>query len=185
VTSSRDGSAVTWLEVFLRDSIGAKLCTEIHCTTCGAIEFRRGLLAALAAATGQQPILRIDRQVALSLCRALSHLPAATAEQGDFDTAVRLILFELWSSVGEAVTLEELERILEGTWAGSVLDGMKAHHRERQLARQAHEALNDPVRVQERRDARRRITEARVAERLALKKERDRLWRAGQGRGRL
>jgi hypothetical protein len=113
----------------------------------------------------------------------MSRLPAATVEQGDFDTAVRLVLFEIWSSVGEAVTHEDLEPILEGTWAGSVLAGMKAHHRERQLARQAHEALNDPVRVQERRDARRRITEEGVAERLALKKERDRRRATRQGKG--
>jgi hypothetical protein len=183
VTPLRDDSEGTWLEVFLRDSIGATLCTKIHCTTCGAIDFRRGLLAALAAVTSQQPILRIDRQVALSLCRALSRLPAATAEQGDFDPAVRLVLFELWSSVGEAVTQEELEPILEGTWAGSVLNRMKAHHRERQVARRAYEAFNDPVRVQERRDTRRRLTGEKVAERLALKKERDRLRATRQGKG--
>jgi hypothetical protein len=33
-----------WLEAYLLDAVSKKLCTKIHCTTCGALDFRRGVL---------------------------------------------------------------------------------------------------------------------------------------------
>lgn len=62
-TSSRSGSTVfhkgknglkflypritsmttNWLHAYLIESVRRNLCTKIHCTTCGAMEFRRGM----------------------------------------------------------------------------------------------------------------------------------------------
>ena len=37
-----------WLQAYLIESIDKRLCTSIYCTTCGAQEFRHGLLDAVA-----------------------------------------------------------------------------------------------------------------------------------------
>jgi hypothetical protein len=37
-----------WLEAYLMEAVRKELCTKILCTTCGALEFRQGVLSALS-----------------------------------------------------------------------------------------------------------------------------------------
>jgi len=52
---------------------------------------------------------------------------------------------------------------------------MKAHHRKRLEEKRAVAERNDPI-VQQRREEKRQARQAKHAERMARKKERDRLW---------
>jgi hypothetical protein len=54
---------------------------------------------------------------------------------------------------------------------------MQAHSEQREHARRVHEAFQDPANVQKRREEKKRLKQEQHEKRLALKKERDRLWR--------
>lgn len=172
-----------WLQTYLLESVRKNLCTQIFCTTCGAMDFRRGLLIALARATDQQPVPQIDHESALAIAAALARVRAAEGEQRKLEDAVQLVLFEIWNTVGEVAVERQLDPILQGTWAGSVLARMKEHHKERKAARYAFAENQDPVRVQQRREEKQRLKQERHTARLAMKIERDRIWREKQKRG--
>lgn len=181
--TARTAPGEDWLQTYLVESIRKNLCTQIFCTTCGAMDFRQGLLIALAKATGQPPVPQIDHESALAIAAALARVRAAVGEQRKLEDAVRLVLFEIWSTVGEVAAERQLYPILQGTWAGSVLVRMKEHHKERKAARYAFAENQDPVRVQQRREEQRRLKQERHVARLAMKIERDRIWREKQKRG--
>src|SRR5664280_909109 len=61
-----------WLDQYLNEAVGKKLCTKIHCTTCGAMEFRKGVLSALANATGKPVREHFDREGNIQIAAALS-----------------------------------------------------------------------------------------------------------------
>jgi hypothetical protein len=99
----------------------------------------------------------------------------------ELESAVRLILFLVWNSVGEFSTGRGfLEPILAGSWAGSVLDRMKAHHQQRMEERRVRHEYESPERVQQRREKKRCLRQEKHIERLKEKKERDRLWKEKQ-----
>ncbi len=133
-----------WLQGYLEASVANNLCTKISCTTCGAVDFRKGLLRALAQR---------------------------------YEEAIRLILFDIWNMLGEATAEAELGRVLDGTWAGSILEGMKTHHRAEEKRRREHAEKNDPALIEKTREEKRRAKEQRHLARLAAKSERDRLRR--------
>lgn len=168
---------MTWLEHYLCESIRKDLCTKIGCTTCGAQEFRRGLLIAVAQARGGIPAARMDLNTARELVRALADVIPAEDQLEKLKEAVRFVLCEIWYTIGEAATERELEPVLVGSWAGGVLAGMRDHHKARMEARKLHEEANNPERIRERREEKSRLRQQRYAERLTQKKERDRLWR--------
>ena len=45
----------SWLHVYLVESVRKRMCTRIYCTTGGAMEFRLGVVKALANSTGKPP----------------------------------------------------------------------------------------------------------------------------------
>lgn len=165
---------------YLRQFIRAGLCTQISCTTCGATDFRRGLVSALQSATGRHGNAAIDREGALLIAEALASLDAPVDNSWRLEEAVRLALFDIWYAIGVDRAERVLQPIVEGTWAGDVLARMKAHYEAREAARRAVAESQDPVRVQKSREDKRRIRQERHAERLARKKERDRLWHEWQ-----
>jgi len=162
----------TWLQVFLLDAVHRNLCTEIHCTTCGALEFRRGLLVALEAAMGGGHVSHYDNAAALAITRALACVDPETGKSQRFEAAVRTILFDVWQVAAQ----HEVEAVLQGTWAGDVLAGMKTHHKAREEERRAFAESQDPVKVQKRREENRRLKQEKHRQRLAKKVEYDRLW---------
>jgi len=77
--------------------------------------------------------------------------------------------------------------MLAGSWAGGVLQAMKKHFAEREAKRSARAGADDPVNVERRREEKKRLKQEQHEQCLALKKERDRMWREkpGKGRGRM
>ena len=93
------------------------------------------------------------------------------------------MLFDIWYAAEDGARERDLEFVLAGTWAGSVLKRMKAHHQARLQERRAYAESQDPVRVRQMRAEKRRLRQEKHSERLALKKERDRIWRAEHEKG--
>lgn len=181
--SSQTSAGGNWLQCFIVDAVSRAVCTEIHCTTCGATEFRQGLLAALALAGGRGSLERIDQGAARLLAVALRELEAVGAAPPRFEKAVRFVLFEVWHALWDEAERHQLEADLAGTWAGGVLARMQAHHQARIEARRRHDEANDPERIRQSRQEKRRVKQEQHAQRLALKTERDRVWREKQRRG--
>jgi hypothetical protein len=109
------------------------------------------------------------------------------------ERTVRLVLFDLSNVMGEeeiaselliseAAIASELELLFAppSSWAGDILEQMRAHHKAEIERRNAIAEFQDPMRVQQRREEKRRQRQQKHQERLALKKERDRLWRERQ-----
>jgi hypothetical protein len=165
-----------WLGLYLHEAVRGKLCTRIHCTTCGARDFRQGILRALAAASGEAPASRIDAASAALVAEAL-----AGVEPGDTDmvrplAATRCLVYDLCSALGE----RDVERLLGQSWAGEVLHGMRAHEHAVRDARRAREAYEGQEATLRRRDERKRLAQERHQQRLLLKQDRDRKWRETQ-----
>lgn len=167
-----------WLDLYLVDAVQRRLCTQIYCTTCGALEFRRGVLEALGRATGQRARQHFERESVIEIAKALALVTPATNQALALEPAVRCLLFDLWSGV--SLLDNEIESLLDGTWAGGVLARMKEHHRARMAARRAHEEFQQGA--QGRREEKIRLRQQQHQARLALKKERDRLWREKQAK---
>ena len=169
-----------WLQAYLVESIRKKWCVSIYCTTCGAHEFRNGLLDAVARATGQPRPRHLDATSARAIAEALARVEPVQSRTGPdhkvidphrYEKAVRLVIFDLWA------ILTPLDSILGNTWAGNVLESMRSHERSVQSYRDSRIEYESPERVAERREEKRRQRRGPHEQRLALKKERDRLRR--------
>lgn len=161
-----------WLSDFLQEAVRRRLCTQIQCTTCGAIKFRRGVRAALIKALGP---MGTEREATLEIARALSRIPPEDSESTGLQPAVMCLLFDLWTGI--PILDREIETALGNSWARNVLRSMQEHYAAREAARQSREELEDPVNVQRRREEKRRLKQEQHQRRLALKKERDRVWK--------
>jgi hypothetical protein len=166
----------SWLHSYLIESVEKNLCTTIYCTTCGAMEFRGGVVKALARATGASPPDGLYRGDAFAICRALADVHPANPADSTMNRAVRCLLFDLCHIIGEG----EAGRILGESWGGKVLRGMQEHHAARLAKDRALEA--EVANARKRREERKRIAQEKHQRRLALKKERDRAWRESQGK---
>ena len=164
-------------------AIAKRLCIKVGCTTCGAMEFRRGLHDRAARAVGlpirmpiRDPNWRYDERIVSEWIRQLSLL-TPNPERGDrWFHAVCLIFFDVWRTVGTPTAERVYQPVVEGTWAGSVLRAMQEHFRHREEACRQHEVFHSREVVEARRADKRRLKQQAHAERLARKKERDRLW---------
>lgn len=170
-----------WLHRFLIGAAERNLCTGIGCTTCGATEFRAGLSEATKTAMRQGQVVG-EASRALAVARALARVNPVDELARRQEAAVRFVLFDLWTGIREEVVKQDLEPVLIGTWAGEILSRMKLQHENRLEARRRHDEANDPLRIEQRREDKRRKKQVKHAERLAAKKERDRLWRETQRR---
>jgi len=169
-------SEADWLQHYLLEAVQKSFCTKIHCTTCGALEFRKGLLMAAAKAIGRDRSEALDETIAPLIIRSLASVNAPAHLRPQMEEAVRLVLFDLWNSV----MLQRHLHFLAGTWAGDVLERMKAHSQAETERRKAIAESEDPVLVQRRREEKRSLKQQRHQERLTLKKDRDRIWRENE-----
>jgi|CXWL01.1.fsa_nt_gi hypothetical protein len=169
---------IGWLERYLIDAMTRNLCTTIHCTTCGAQDFRQGLIKEYSKDRDRPSFATSFIDASKEVARSLSSVSLRDPSQSaSLESAIRLILFDLWQALGAVTAEQEIEPILSGTWTGAVLASMKAHHKARQEARRAFEESQDPIRVQQRREEKRRVRQQQHVERMERKKERDRQWR--------
>jgi hypothetical protein len=165
-----------WLQRYIAESVSRNLCTKILCTTCGATEFRQGLLAALATSSGQETVRRMGPGHAIAMAKALRQVEAVSRDW-KWEDAVQFVLYECWYAFRDEAGREAFEAILAGSWAGDVLARMKAHHQARMEAARRRQEANDPENVKARREQKKQLRQQQHAERLAAKAERDRAWR--------
>lgn len=169
---------MNWLSVFLDDAVRRQLCCRIGCTTCGAMEFRRGVIRAANAATGAPDGWPMPRATAATIATTLGQIePGDRPPSFDLEYAVRMLISDLDWIIGR----NALRTALGISWASQVLAKMERHHAEREAAWRAHEERNDPARLEENREAKRRARAEKHAARLAAKVERDRAWRELHG----
>ena len=167
-----------WLQDFLEGALREDLCTKIRCTTCGGLPFRKGLLAALGRQQGGGPLNSLGREGLVALSSALVTLEVPQVGAPWMEGAVRFLLFEVWT--GLPGVNESLEKELERSWAGEILDSMKRHHEARVLARRSHEERNDPGQIATRRASVLKARLERLELRLIAKRERDQAWKSSQ-----
>src|SRR5688572_12253135 len=122
-----------WLQLYLVESVRRDLCTQIGCTTCGAREFRLGVLSALAMATGRPLRQDFDQDTAKEIAMALAEVHPTPTDLSKLENAVRCLLFDLWN--GLPVLDKDIEMSLSGTWYGKLLREMRDHHKARQSER--------------------------------------------------
>jgi hypothetical protein len=166
--------AENWLQTYLVEAVRRPLCTKVDCTTCGAEEFRAGLVAALNAATDRNFPTNLSQDSAAALLRALREVTPAgeTAASPEFEKAVRYIVVEVWDH--SPLAKDDIEALLIHSWAGSVLARMQEHHR----AIGGYDEFNNPANIEMRREAKKRLKQEQYEQRMVRKKERDNIWRA-------
>ena len=165
---------MNWLERYLLDCIQRNVCTKGGCTTCGAREFRAGLLAEAAKQMQRVHLGRLNRDGAVVIACALKCvIPPETVFVDKFESAVRIILTDMWSVLGEVTAEQDIAPLLSGSWAGNLLSAMKVHHAAVTDAREKFAEENDPARVEARRAEKRRQRQDAHEKRLAGKRGRD------------
>src|SRR5271157_4294421 len=115
----------SWLQAYVADAVARKVCVTIHCTTCGAQEFRRGLLQQLAVHGGEPGSRRLSANLARVLVLALAKVQPIRQHGERWEEAVRCVLFDVWSESDPVTFRAELIPMLAGTWAGDVLNRME------------------------------------------------------------
>ncbi len=165
-----------WLQSYLIEAAQKNLCTRIRCTTCGASEFRKGLLKAAAQASGRNQVGVLDEVTSRTILESLARIDPPLQSERQVEQAVRLVLFDLWTSL----LLEKNEHLLAGSWAGNVLERMAAHYKAAVERSKALAEFQDRENTQQRRAEKRKLRQLRHQERLVLKSGRDRIWREGQ-----
>lgn len=168
-----------WLHAYVADAVRRNICTRIRCTTCGAMDLRMGVLDELTQATGRSPRQKWDREVVIEIASALAHVTPIGSERHTLVPAVRCLLFDCWS--GMPLLDNDIEAVLTDSWAGDILRDMKKHHAAREVERRTRAEMQDPSNVQKRREERKRLKQEQHEQRLAAKKERDRIWREKHG----
>ena len=164
-----------WLSDYLRDCTGRNVCTRIHCTTCGTHEFRSGLAKGLGLAATPSRYAGFEREQVLEIASSLGGILSPMLSPLAWEETVRFIIMILWT--GSPILDQEVEKQLVGSWAGEVLQRMKAHHAQRQLAA----ALASPEKARDRRAAIKVQKQSVHIRRLADKVERDAAWRSRNG----
>lgn len=164
-----------WLHAYLVESVRRDRCTKINCATCGAMEFRRGVLDALSEATEPGPRKTLDREAVIEIARALADITPEGSDSPNLVPAVRCLLFDLWSGI--PLVDNDVETQLAGSWAGKILRAMKEHHATVEQRRRASAEFQDPANVQKRREEKKRLKQEQHASRMVAKQERDRVWR--------
>ncbi|MFG1352809.1 hypothetical protein [Xanthobacter autotrophicus] len=116
----------------------------------------------------------------ISLTRELAGLRDEVLRGWKHEEAVRLILYDIWCANQSSAATCDLTKILDDSWAGSILMKMQEHHHRREGALHQHEERNDPEKVKLYREEKRRNRQTKHAERLQAKKKRDDAWRLRQ-----
>ena len=177
-----------WLDRYIDEVVVKRICTTTYCTTCGAREFRQGLLDSLAAESQPARTRRVrcfTVEEARLLLDGLKWVTVPSQDAGfnssrDRTSAIRFVLKSVWDALGGENGEPEMQRALAESWAGAELDQMIAHHRNLQAQHAEFVARQDPERVAHSKIEKRRLKALRHQDRLEAKKERDRAWHEKQ-----
>jgi hypothetical protein len=171
-----------WLASYLALAVREGVCTRIFCTTCGALGFRRGLLERAAHRIGRPDLQQFNPAACVEILNGLAVVPRGSDRADAAEAAVRCVLFDVWRCLGDA-DFDLHAASLRETWAGEVLERMRAHHRARLAARCAYAEANSPERIKQRRAEKREQRQRQHAERMALQRDRGRAWHEEHGGG--
>jgi hypothetical protein len=173
---ARPGRRMNWLDNFLDSAERLEVCVRAHCTTCLNCEFRKMLLHRVAEARGIDiPPARLDRDSAIMIAIGLANIDPSVWNRAYYHCAVRFILTWIWDALDDDETDQVIEPLLAGTCAEEFLASMKRHHAGLMEMRRRLEEEQDPARIAARRAEKRRLKQERHLERLAKKRERDRV----------
>lgn len=136
------------------------------------MDFRKGVLAGLDSPKSDPWRLRFERESVLEIAEALAGVTPYGIAYASLEAAVRCLIGDLWSGI--PIIDQEIEKRLAGSWAGEVLDRMKEHHQARLAALE----LQSPASAIKRHEEKKRLKQEQHLRRLALKRERDKLWHA-------
>ncbi|MBK7931991.1 MAG: hypothetical protein IPK01_00560 [Acidobacteria bacterium] len=163
-----------WRNDYLAESVRRKLCTKIHCTTCGAREFRLGVLRTMSENQGIPPQTEYDGKNVVEIAKALAGI-----RPGESIRFIRRRSPVFARRSFEPYPDLECRTLQRSRWnmGGRIARKMEDHENARTKERRARDEYEDPVNIQKRRDEKKRLKAERHRERLEQKKERDRLWR--------
>lgn len=156
-----------WLGRFVAHAVDNNWCVKIGCTTCGAGDFRKRLIAFAShgsrqLSTGKAAEIKAETVIIDEL---------KMLQRNDlYRDAVILVLSDLR---GGAFYYPNLVSQLQGCWAGEILEEMEKHARDRSERRREHDARNDPENVRLNREAKKKAKAEKHSARLAEKAIRD------------
>lgn len=123
-----------WLEDELARGVWERWCMRRGCTTCGSYQMVELLTGApvSGSASLRQALSDMTWTRAQDVVDGLRHCGSQTSAEG-----IMWLLFMLWQRWGDRVH-EDLFPALDGTYAGDVLAGMRAHYARMQERRRLH-----------------------------------------------
>jgi hypothetical protein len=158
-----------WLQNLISDAAEKNLCTQIHCTTCGAMKFRNAFSKlSRQNANGESTVTSLTN----SIIQALRQIPYNADHR--WIQPMRFVIYELNKLTRNQ---NQLCAELEGCWAGDILKSMILHYQERLEATAAHEQFCSPEAANERKAKEREQRKIKHEERLKVKQQRDIKWR--------
>ncbi|MFN8583087.1 MAG: hypothetical protein U0163_19190 [Gemmatimonadaceae bacterium] len=167
--SGAPAPAPDWLDTFIRTAASWTNCFDYRCGTCGASRFFQRLFSTMGATSSRVPF---KTAAAMQIAEGLRHV----RQDEDVESQryiVMMLLLAVWDSLGEARAATELPPLLQGTWAGEVLQAMQEHAR-----REVERLRQHLLRMLPKRTAAQRAEESRQAQavRTARKAEIDAQW---------
>ena len=116
------------------------------------------------------------QEIIINITRALADVRPSSSDVGQIEAKARHLVFDICDAIGEV----NAALILGECWGGNVLRRMQEHHRAKLAARRASGEYENPASVRKRHEEKKRIAQEEHQQRLALKVERDRVWRESQ-----
>lgn len=177
-----------WLLEFLKRAVDSNFCLEMNCTTCGAATFRSELasstrknftseplsLTRLFSAPVSTDLPKPTDDFTLFQAYCLSRIRPKTEEEA-VRRAAMLIIFDL-NQVFSSRGGPHLDEILRGSWAGEILNAMRAHFEQWQKWRGELAVRKDPAFIEANRAQKKLARAERHAVRVGRGKMRYEQW---------
>ena len=176
----------SWVESIITEAIEKRMCTRVHCTTCGAGQFRSRVFAKAMDLAGLE-VQVADRiaprqllahlsmeELAAIFEQVVSGLRDVNAVSGQELPALRTILEDLDPPLMKWGVVANLSDCLEGSFVGEQYDSIRAHSAMMAEFRAEREEYESPEAAKERREGRRAKSAQTHQRRLEEKTSRDR-----------
>jgi hypothetical protein len=128
-----------WLRNRLDEAVAEGWCLKTNCGTCANQDFRDATGLALVREPDRWVRPQLSTAELHELTIALRDLDIPPALPLVFEKGVMWLIYEIWRN-GSTRADAELFPLLQGSYAGSILEGMRAHYQSRLEARRVHEA---------------------------------------------
>ncbi|WP_170392113.1 hypothetical protein [Ruegeria arenilitoris] len=119
----------------IRTAIAENWCIQMGCTTCGSYRFRLLFLGEPDSVRAIRPKTRLGLERAQEVAAELREFDDSFVQ---FEYPVMVLLYWIWCEFGERAH-EEIFPVLDGSWAGGILEAMRDHHHRRRMQQARHE----------------------------------------------